>query len=244
MVRLHSAFRICSSHTIQPFNFADSIVKNSAQPNSSAQTPRTPASVRRAVRPLFKRTTDGIDGAKFERAYKRLSKPVKRCRNAADYEDSPKENGASADSCSCSCDVQGVRHSRPGERQPYGSYVTKRSIATAMCTKSLNWRTKFFTRLWPNQTILNIESKTSSWVSVELVEACTFKCSARRNKEWTDDHSKALHGHHHSKYVNFHVDIHGVSQTVAYLTCSVCVKRLRAGTGKHTCGFSGDNLHL
>ena len=54
--------------------------------------------MRRAARPLFKRTTDDVDGAKFQRANKRLDKHVKRIRNAADYEDDASENGTNADS--------------------------------------------------------------------------------------------------------------------------------------------------
>lgn len=87
-------------HIIQPFHFADSqIDKNEAQSTSSAQTPSVPATVRRAARPLFKRTTNDIDGAKFARANKRLNKHVKRFRNSADYEDGESENGTNADSC-------------------------------------------------------------------------------------------------------------------------------------------------
>lgn len=139
----NGAFIFCLNlllHTIHPFNFADSQVdKNAAQSTSSAQTPRVPAAVRRAARPLFKRTTNDIDGAKFERAKNRLNKHVKRIRNAADYEDDASENGTNADSCPCSCNVQGVRHSRCVEHQLYGSCATNRSTATIMCATYHDW---------------------------------------------------------------------------------------------------------
>lgn len=62
------------------------------------------------------------------------------------------------------------------------------------------------------------------------------ECSDRRNGEWANDHEKPLPSHRHNTYVNYHGDIHDVIQraNAAYITCSTCVHRLRAGQGEHS----------